>query len=306
MTVSITAWLAGTDWFGLRLERYWFRATATATSTTAIDRASPAAARTSPRRRFRARTTDAANNRRLMIGRTMARSLRSLVSFWHLDQTLRLEDHEIESLDRGDLVEHGDPPGVQLPLDVQLHLTEVDGHHSVPRAHRSLTRSGQDGHQLFVGGPIGCHPHLVELFGLDRLQREFVGDGLQAGGNRRSQKPGLGRKGVLHPGLDIGPADQILTHLLGDLGLYGRIAGQRSHGLDVGVGIQQLIAGEHGDHREHREDAGQHHQHPRRDALPSSAFALASVRCAVVATVGTVAGGSVGLGLVDGHHATIR
>ena len=61
VTVSITAWLAANDWFGFSPERYWWRATAMTTSTAAIDSARPAAARTRPRRRFRANTTDTAN-----------------------------------------------------------------------------------------------------------------------------------------------------------------------------------------------------------------------------------------------------
>ena len=164
-----------------------------------MDRASPAAARTRPRRRLRVSTTAAAKHSRVTMGRTTASLLRSLTSRWMRTSWLDWKSTKLSPLTAGTLSKTVIPLASSSFLAVSstwlrsmvicppLVLTEP------------VLDAGQHGHQLLVGGPVGRHPELFELRRLDQLQGDRVGGALDPVGDGRGQEPGLVREGVLHP-----------------------------------------------------------------------------------------------------------
>ena len=127
-------------------------------------------------------------------------------------------------------------------------------------------RTGQQGDQLLVGGPIQGRPQRAERLRLHELQGGLLYHRLQSDGDRRGQESCRRWQGVGHLLLEVDARHQSGAHRIGHRRLHGGIGRQGLHGGDVGVGVQGLVADEHHQHRGHGQDACHHQHDPRGDA----------------------------------------
>ncbi|MEU5104371.1 MULTISPECIES: hypothetical protein [unclassified Streptomyces] len=187
-------------------------------------------------------------------------------------------------LDGGDvgglLVARGDQP----VFDVVDERAEVQDDGVPPGLDGAAPLAGEHLHHGGVRPAVGGGPHLGELPAAHHLGHHVVHGRGQGGPQRLGQQlgavghpgrgadpvQGLGERGGDARHIDVG--DHALGEPVGHRVLYGGVGGQRSHGLDVPVGVGHLLVRPGGDHGERGEQHGQHQQH-RRAGVPESAVA---------------------------------
>ncbi len=160
---------------------------------------------------------------------------------------------DVREVDRHDLLE--------LLQHRVRDRTERDDDLAVFGLYVGAALAGDDLHDLVVGAAIDLGPELLELVGIEDVDRDLVHQVRAGRRDRTSEELGAVGERILGSVFEIDGVGHRCRHAIRDRGLDRWIMGERLHGVDVPVRVQQLVAtpqAEAGDGQQDRADDRQH------------------------------------------------
>ncbi len=137
----------------------------------------------------------------------------------------------------------------QSLFDVLNEGAKVDAHGVVCNRDSLASLACKSGDERLMGCPIGGHPRVLERIASDEFLDLIANEALNSAGQRLRQRMQWGRNTRRQPALGesvhrlVGKSLYVEAHedlggdLVSDCILYRRIAGERSDGCDVTVGV---------------------------------------------------------------------